>query len=131
MVNPPDMTAHWTRLLRLAEEEVRDTFAQLPAPLRARADGLPCLYEDRPGPELRQEGIPHDTLGLFLGEEWVEAATTMHPVPTQIILFLENLWEFSDRDEELYREEVRITYLHELGHYLGLDELDLDDRDLS
>ena len=34
-------------------------------------------------------------------------------------------------DETTYRQEVRTTLLHELGHYLGLDEDDLDDRGLG
>jgi predicted Zn-dependent protease with MMP-like domain len=34
-------------------------------------------------------------------------------------------------DAATFREEVRRTYLHELGHYLGLDEDDLADRDLD
>ena len=40
----------------------------------------------------------------------------------RIRLFLDNLWEDCDRDLETFRDEVRITLLHELGHYLGLDE---------
>jgi len=31
----------------------------------------------------------------------------------------------------VYREEVRVTYLHELGHYLGWDEDDLTARGLD
>ena len=53
------------------------------------------------------------------------------PLPPQIILFLENLWEFADADEEIFLDEVHVTFLHELGHYLGLDELDLEDRGLE
>jgi predicted Zn-dependent protease with MMP-like domain len=30
-----------------------------------------------------------------------------------------------------FQEEVRRTYLHELGHYLGLDEEALAERDLD
>jgi predicted Zn-dependent protease with MMP-like domain len=30
-----------------------------------------------------------------------------------------------------FRNEIRITYLHELGHYLGLDEDDLFERGLE
>jgi hypothetical protein len=37
----------------------------------------------------------------------------------------------ADADEEIFREEVHTTYLHELGHYLGLDEDDLFDRGLE
>jgi predicted Zn-dependent protease with MMP-like domain len=51
-------------------------------------------------------------------------------MPPQILLFYENLWDFAGGEEETYREEVRITYLHELGHYLGLDEDELDERGL-
>ena len=53
------------------------------------------------------------------------------PMPPQIILFLENLWDFAEADEEVSGEEVHTTYLHELGHYLGLDEDDLFDRGLE
>ena len=35
-------------------------------------------------------------------------------------------FDFSD-EQKMFREEVRKTYLHELGHYLGLDEDDLVD----
>jgi predicted Zn-dependent protease with MMP-like domain len=125
------MTAHWTTLLEIAGDEVRQTLHQLPPHLRTRACSLPCVYEDRPSPELQEDGTPHDTLGLFVGEEWAETGSTLTPLPAQIILFLENLWEFAGKDEEVYRDEVRITFLHELGHYLGLDEIDLDDRGLS
>ena len=48
-----------------------------------------------------------------------------------IWLFLENIWDYAGRDTAAYREEVRVTYVHELGHYLGLDEDDLEVRDLD
>jgi predicted Zn-dependent protease with MMP-like domain len=40
----------------------------------------------------------------------------------RIRLFLDNLWDDCNGDLPTYRDEVRITFLHELGHYLGLDE---------
>ena len=51
--------------------------------------------------------------------------------PPQIILFLQNLWEYSEEDDEIFRDEIHTTYLHELGHYLGLDEDDLWERELD
>ena len=51
-------------------------------------------------------------------------------MPPQIILFLENLWDFAAGDEEVYLDEVHVTYIHELGHYLGLNEEELDARGL-
>ena len=53
------------------------------------------------------------------------------PLPPGIILFLRNLWDLAEGDEPFYRAEVRTTYLHELGHFLGLDELDLEERGLE
>ena len=57
--------------------------------------------------------------------------TAALPLPPQIILFLENLWDMAESEEEAFREEVHTTYLQELGHYLGLDEDDLFDRGLE
>ena len=48
-----------------------------------------------------------------------------------ITRFLDNLWEFSERDRDTYREEVRLTLLHELGHFLGLDEDQVAARGLA
>jgi predicted Zn-dependent protease with MMP-like domain len=118
-------------LLRMAQSEVVQTLEQLPEPLRERARELPVTYEAEPSPALQSDGIEPDTLGLFVGEEYAELGQTLSPMPAQIILFLDNLWDFAEEDVEVYRDEVRATYLHELGHYLGLDELDLDDRGLA
>jgi predicted Zn-dependent protease with MMP-like domain len=124
------MTAHWTTLLEITNDVILETLSRLPPPLRSRAEALPWTCEPRPNPELQSDGVPPDTLGLFVGEEWAETGATFTPLPAQIILFLENLWDYVDGDEQEFREEVRTTYLHELGHYLGLDELDLDERGL-
>jgi hypothetical protein len=75
------------------------------------------------------DGIAPDTLGLFTGPEFIEEGHV--PLPPQIILFLENLWDFAEQEEAIFQEEVQTTYLHELGHYLGLNEDDLFDRGLE
>ena len=123
------MSRHWQHLRALALREVEDTLAALPAPLREQAARLPITLEPRPGADLQADGIAEDTLGLFTGPEF--AAEFDVPMPPQIILFLENLWDFSEGDEVIFREEVHTTLLHELGHFLGLDEEDLADRGLD
>ena len=52
------------------------------------------------------------------------------PLPRQVFLFLENLWDFAEGDPKIYRDEVRIPYIPEFGHYLGLDEDELEARGL-
>lgn len=125
------MSIDWEQLDALAREEVEAILAALPAPLRERAQALPVTCERRPNAAHRRDGIEPDTLGLFVGPEFAYEETTAEPLPPQIILYLENLWDMAGEDEEIYREEVRTTFLHELGHYLGLDEEDLFDRGLE
>ena len=93
------------------------------------AQRVPITFSPVPNEGLQEDGIAHDTLGLFTGAEYADEGHS--PMPPQIILFLENLWDFSGRDEGTFRQEVRTTLLHELGHYLGLDEDDLTDRGLE
>lgn len=125
------MSTDWPRLHALALEEVEATLAALPGPLRERAEALPVTFERCPNAAHRRDGIEADTLGLFVGSEFAYEETASLPLPPQIILFLENIWDLAEADEEVFREEVHTTYLHELGHYLGLDEDDLFDRGLE
>ena len=99
--------------------------------MRERVQQLPVLYESVPAAELEAEGVESDTLGLFVGEAWAEEGSTSAPLPAQIILYLDNLQDMAQGDLDVFLEEVRITYLHELGHYLGLDEHELLERGLE
>jgi predicted Zn-dependent protease with MMP-like domain len=120
---------NWEKLCRLASKEVEATLAALPKPLRAQAEKLPVTFERQPNADLQADGIEPDTLGLFTGPEFADEGNV--PLPPQIILFLENLWYFAEGDEVVFREEVRTTFLHELGHYLGLDEDEIAGRGLE
>ena len=125
------MRLDWKRLHALAVADVETTLAALPEPLRDRAQALPVTFERHPDAAHRRDGIEPDTLGLFVGPEFADEESTALPLPPQIILFLENLWDLAEAEEEVFREEVRTTYMHELGHYLGLDEDDLFERGLE
>ena len=123
------MSACWTKLQAIAQAEVEATLAALPDPLRRQAAPLPVAYQVRPDDSLLEDGYDPDLLGLFVGAALAEPDDS--PLPPQIILYLENIWDFAEADEQFFRDEIRMTYLHELGHYLGLDEIDLDERGLS
>ena len=120
---------HWKKLQAIAEAEVAATLKSLPRELQAQAEKLPVTYEPRPNRRLVSDGVEPDTLGLFVGPEFAEEG--MAPMPSQIILFLENILDLAEGDEEFFREEIRTTLLHELGHYLGLDEDELTERGLE
>lgn len=121
----------WNSLIRIAQAEVRRTLGTLPARLRQLATQVPITFQRRPSPALKQEGIDPDTLGLFVGEAFPDEGQDLHPIPPQVLLFLENLWDLAGGQEIIYRRELRATLLHELGHYLGLDETDLAARGLE
>ncbi len=123
------MKDDWEKLCMVATAEIEATLAALPKPLQARAEKLPVTFERVPNADLQADGIEVDTLGLFTGAEPVEEGEVL--LPAQIILFLENLWDYAEEDENAFREEIRVTFLHELGHFFGLDEGDLTARGLE
>jgi predicted Zn-dependent protease with MMP-like domain len=79
------------------------------------------LHEQRPplDPEL---------LGLFVGVaiDGHSYLSTGGELPPRIYLFKRNLERTVTRSEDL-TEQIRVTLYHELGHFLGMDEDDLDD----
>ncbi len=124
------MKPTWAELLGEAQEEVKQTQSALPAALRDPARKVPVVYQRKPTDALVADGLDADLLGLFVGDPYAETGAGSG-LPAQILLFLDNLWDFAEGDWEIYLDEVQTTYLHELGHYLGLDEVDLEERELD
>ena len=120
----------YRRILSLAEKEVKHSQESLSGDLEEKAKTIPVIFEPWPGKELVSDGVEPDLLGLFSGSSFPEGLGDDSAPPT-VHLFLENLWEYSEKDEPTFIEEVRITYLHELGHYLGMEEDDLERRGLA
>ena len=125
---PVRASAYW---LKLAQGETRATLRAVPEELRAHLRDVPVLFEARPSPRLLNEGWEEDLLGLFEGENFGETVGDGPPHPPTITLFLENLRDLAGDDPQAFRQEVRTTLLHEIGHYLGLEEKDLVARDLE
>ena len=120
------------QLERMAQKEVAALRRELPKEMAGRAGEVPVVMLARPTREMvREDGLDPDLLGLFVGPNCAEGLEGGDPLPPEILLFLENLWDFAEGDEGVFREEVRVTYFHELGHYLGLEEDDLEDRGLE
>jgi len=119
------------QLTQIAADTVGAAQRQLPPDIRALARGVAVHYQKAPGPDLVAEGFEPDILGLFSGSaHGLELAHDI-PAPPQILLFLESLWDYAEGDLDLFRDEVRVTYLHELGHYLGWGEDELTARGLD
>lgn len=108
------------KLLLLAQNEVYRCLRRLPKDIRQAAEECPVSYEDE-APEEDQEE-EEEVLGLFEGQSRLEPAPRSLEEMPCIRLFLCNLWAYAGENARYYRWEVSKTYLHELGHYLGWDE---------
>ena len=105
-----------------AEKEAEWALAALPADIRAKLGNILITLEARPTPADEDD----DLLGLFTGWTYGEELEEQDPLPPSVRLFIENLRREADDNPRRFREEVRTTLLHEIGHYLGLDEDGLD-----
>jgi predicted Zn-dependent protease with MMP-like domain len=113
-----------------AQQVVARTQRKLPEEIRGLARELPVSYQDRPDDAILEDEFESDLLGLFVGDHHGIEAGVGNSVPPQIFLFLGNIYDEAAGDPARFDEEVRITYLHELGHYLGWDEDDVEARGL-
>jgi predicted Zn-dependent protease with MMP-like domain len=113
-----------------AQHVVASTQRKLPAEIRTLALQVPVSYHDWPDDEILGEEFEADIMGLFVGEHHGIETGMGNSVPPQIFLFLENIYDEAEGDPTRFDEEVRITYLHELGHYLGWDEDEVEARGL-
>jgi predicted Zn-dependent protease with MMP-like domain len=120
----------WDAMSRVVEESRARLLRELPVALRQAAGEIAVACERRPSPEALGDGIDEDTLGLFEGPSLMDEEGDWD-LPPRIVLYLDNLRDEAERVESRFRDEVRITLLHELGHYLGFDESELVERELE
>jgi predicted Zn-dependent protease with MMP-like domain/Flp pilus assembly protein TadD len=117
------------------EAAVESALAELPEPVRRYLANVAITVEDLPADaDLLASDPPlsPDILGLFRGAPWGQKAS-MNPwdhFPSSIVLYQKNLERFT-RDRAELIEEIRITLVHEVGHFLGLDEDELYQRGLE
>ena len=96
------------------EDVVGAALDSLPAEIAAALRNVAVVVEDE------DPGDP-DLYGLFEGMPLTEGGPGPGELPNRIAIFRRPLEaDFDDVDE--LRDEIRITVLHELGHYFGLDE---------
>jgi len=119
-----------TKLKQIAAREVRGLINRLPSKLQEKISAVAVVLELKPNKARLAEGIESDLLGLFIGPS-LRDGDEGSPLPPQIILFLENIRDEARDSGRSYRAELRRTFLHELGHYLGLEEDELVIRDVD
>jgi predicted Zn-dependent protease with MMP-like domain len=112
-------------------KEVARLIDRLPRQFREQLRNVEFVVEERPSRELllAEELDPEeDTLyGLYQGVPLPERSSLDPPLlPDKITIFAEPLLEDFPDLEDL-REEIRLTVLHEIAHYFGMDEEDIEE----
>lgn len=96
------------------DDHVRAALDELPPDLAAALENVAVVVED-------ESPDDPDLFGLYHGVPLPERGEMAGMPPDKITIYRIPLEEsFPDPDE--LRTEIRITVLHELGHYFGLDE---------
>jgi predicted Zn-dependent protease with MMP-like domain len=90
---------------RRFEDHVRRALDTLPPEVTAKLENVAVVVED-------ENAEDPDLLGLFESEPWLPARIAIYRLPLEE--------SFPDPDE--LEHEIRVTVLHELGHYFGLEE---------
>lgn len=104
------------------ERVAREVLAGLPPPWGERLADVPVVLERHPSKDVVAEGFDPRSIGLFEGRTHGDEDT---PAPSRIVLYTCNLLAEFPKEPEL-SQEIEITLLHEIGHFFGLEEEDME-----
>jgi predicted Zn-dependent protease with MMP-like domain len=108
---------------------VEEALDSLPQEFRSRIQNVAVLVEDvppnQPSPQPGQQR--RLLMGVFHGVPTTKKSIFDLPSgPDHIVLYQKNIEAVCSNEPEV-REQIRLTVIHELGHYFGLDEEQLKD----
>jgi len=116
------------------DAKVKEAVDSLPEEFREVLENATITVEDIPSDaDLRAEpgSLSPESLGLFRGRALGEGSVfDPYAFPPEIFLYRRNVLRAARTPQEVV-QEIRTTVLHEVGHYLGLDEEDLAERGLE
>lgn len=110
------------------EQHVADALQTIPARFRDAMQNLAIVIEDEPDDELLEEleADEDDTLfGLYTGVPLTERQWAQETLPDRIILF-QGPHEREAEDEDDLIASIGETLIHEIGHYFGLSEEEIE-----
>ncbi len=118
---------------RSFEVVVEEALARLPGEFQSRLDNVAVLVEDRPSRELlRSMGVPprETLLGVYQGTPLPQRGPTTYGnvLPDRIVLFQEPIEEMGGGPQAIKRR-IADTVVHEIGHYFGLSDDQMDDAE--
>ena len=101
--------------------------SSLPRVIREAVQEVPVVVEPKPTAAMAEHApaINPEVLGLFVGTSVGDKLGGPGGYGDVVLLFQRNL-ERSGRSRQEVSKELKITLLHEYGHYLGFDEEELE-----
>jgi predicted Zn-dependent protease with MMP-like domain len=112
------------------EQQVAAALATLPQRFRRAMTNIAIMVEDEPSSELLEEMEiePPDTLfGLYHGTPLTERGWSHgNTLPDRILLFQGPHEREAEDDDDLV-VSIAETLIHEIGHYFGLSEEEIED----
>jgi predicted Zn-dependent protease with MMP-like domain len=112
------------------EALVADALRRIPARFRQTMQNLAIVVEDEPSAALLREMdlVPPDTLfGLYQGTPLTERRWDYgNALPDRIVIF-QRPHEREARNEEDLIISIGETLIHEIGHYFGLSEREIEE----
>jgi predicted Zn-dependent protease with MMP-like domain/Flp pilus assembly protein TadD len=117
------------------EAAVEDALERIPPQVRDYLANVAITVEDVPPEDdllASDPPLSPSILGLFRGAPWGRKASAdpWSHLPSGIVLYQRNLERFARSRAELI-EQIGVTLVHEVGHFLGLDEDELWERGLD
>lgn len=111
------------------ERLVHQAIAELPEEFREKLRNVAVIVEDNPSEEMldEMEITEGDTLfGLYEGTPLTDRGFEAPLHPDRIWIFQEPIEDECETEEEI-KEEIKITVVHEVAHFFGLDDDYLED----
>lgn len=121
------------------DKQVEWVIERLPTKIAAVLHTVPLCVEDRPSKRRAKElelQSDDELCGLFVGTTLTHCYSETMPMPNMIFLFRKGIISLAQENsgESIYSEnglaELRIqietTILHEIAHYHGMNERDVD-----
>jgi len=112
------------------ERLVTEAIALIPRRFRREIKNLAIVVEDEPSPELLEEMEiePPDSLyGLYQGTPLTERTWPYgNTLPDRITIFQKPIEEDCEDEDEI-RAVIGETLIHEVGHYFGLSEEEIEE----
>tara|TARA_Y100001936_G_scaffold250416_1_gene303139 strand:- start:663 stop:1034 length:372 start_codon:yes stop_codon:yes gene_type:complete len=112
---------------------VREAVMSLPEDFRLNMDNVSIIVADEPTPsQLTDNGLSqHDVLyGLYEGVPLPERGSYMPTLPDLITIFQTPI-ERAARDIDELQDQIVTTVRHEVAHYFGFSDLEIDEMGLG